>query len=44
MELILEFKRQASKVIGFKKNWEQLLKKKGLSYKGHKLIKKKVDK
>jgi DNA phosphorothioation-associated putative methyltransferase len=28
-----------TKIIGFKKNWEQLLKRKGLSYDGHKLIK-----
>lgn len=29
-----------AKIIGFRKNWETLLAEKGLSYKGHKLIKK----
>jgi DNA phosphorothioation-associated putative methyltransferase len=33
-----------AKIIGFKKNWERLLAAKGLSYKGHKLIKKKTRK
>ena len=31
-------------IIGFKKNWQRLLAAKGLSYRGHKLIKKKVRK
>ncbi len=33
-----------TKIIGFKKNWELLLAEKGLSYKGHKLIKRKPPK
>jgi len=33
---------QNLKIIGFKKNWEQILTKKGLSYKGHELIKTKI--
>lgn len=33
-----------TKIIGFKKNWERLLAEKGLSYKGHKLIKRKPSK
>jgi DNA phosphorothioation-associated putative methyltransferase len=46
--LITKFKAEAEeceglyenpRIIGFKKNWEHLLNEKGLSYKGHKLIK-----
>jgi len=33
-----------TKIIGFKRNWDRLLAEKGLSYKGHKLIKRKPPK